>query len=85
MGPFNEMRKHMPLEMKDTLLEIINKTYPIPDSMMLRNYLFGLFDGFDYTDEITENLEHFTWKTADQEKLENDIKSFLVKAKPYIH
>ena len=53
--------------------------------MMLRNYLFGLFDGFDYTDEITENLEHFTWQTADQEKLENDIKSFLVKAKPYIH
>ena len=79
------MRKNMPLEMKDILMEIINKTYPIQNSMMLRNYLFGLFDGFDYTDEIIENLENFTWKTADQENLEKDIKSFLVEAEPYIN
>lgn len=38
------------------LMGAINSTYSIKNSFPLRNYLSGLFDGFDYTSQINEEI-----------------------------
>lgn len=52
------------------ILSLINTTYQIPNSFLLRNCLYGLFDGYDYSDQINEMLPNLSIPTPVLESIQ---------------
>ena len=59
MKYFNR-HEHMSAETRRSILEAITELYSIDGEMFsLSNMLYGLFDGFDYSDKIHKSKEIF--------------------------